>query len=285
MSNIIPGTQEWLDIRRTLITATDMVVLMGAHKWGKTPRILYEQKLNGQGDYLNGAMARGMYLEEEARVAFEELTGHRVEPEFVISDDYVWACASLDGYNSEGVIVEIKSACKEDHTEALEGKVPDHYYPQIQWQMVVTGKKSAYYMSYHPGQEQKCAIVKCELDEEYAKRMIQKGQEFLQCLRDEIFPDLEAADCVPIEEEAFLEDEKKLANLMMQHDEVKEEMATLKERLFAQCKGHKSRGHLLAFTPCSRKGEVEYSKIPALQGIDLEEYRKSPVNFWRVKVL
>jgi len=31
-----------------------------------------------------------------------------------------------------------------------------------------------------------------------------------------------------------------------------------------------------------RKGTVDYTKIPEIQGVDLEKYRKKAVSFWRI---
>jgi hypothetical protein len=31
-----------------------------------------------------------------------------------------------------------------------------------------------------------------------------------------------------------------------------------------------------------RKGAVDYAKIPALQGLDLEQYRKAGGEYWRL---
>jgi hypothetical protein len=35
----------------------------------------------------------------------------------------------------------------------------------------------------------------------------------------------------------------------------------------------------------SRKGNVDYKKIPELSMVDLEQYRKSPIEFWEIKIL
>lgn len=282
MDEIIPGSQKWAEIRRTLITATDMTVLMGVHKWGKTPRVLYDQKMSGLGDIVTPSMERGLYLEVPAREVFQEITGHKVSPRFIISDDYVWAGASLDGYNDEGVIVELKCSGKEDHEAALKGEVPAHYYPQIQWQMVVTGQKESYYMSYHPGQEHPTAIVRCSLDEEYAKVMITKGLEFLECLKNEMPPGATDDDYIFIDDEDFLEKEKIMDGLLQKQGCIKEEISSLRAYLLRRCDAHKSKGNFLNFTPYLKKGTIDLSKIPELKGVDLEPYRKPPKASWRV---
>ena len=34
-----------------------------------------------------------------------------------------------------------------------------------------------------------------------------------------------------------------------------------------------------------RKGNVDYSKVPQLQGVDLEPFRKRPITSWRLEVV
>lgn len=34
----------------------------------------------------------------------------------------------------------------------------------------------------------------------------------------------------------------------------------------------------------TRKGNVDYKKIPELSVVDLEQYRKSPIEYWEIKV-
>ena len=44
-NEIIQGSQEWLDLRKTKITATDACVIMGESSW-KTIIQLYEEKIS-----------------------------------------------------------------------------------------------------------------------------------------------------------------------------------------------------------------------------------------------
>ena len=145
-AHLIQGTDEWLHYRTSKITATDACVIMGASKW-KTKLELYNEKINENTNvFMNDRMKRGTDLEPMARELFCIQNGIEVSPRVITKE---WAMASLDGMSECGnYIVEIKCPGEKDHDLALSGKVPDHYYPQIQHQLYVTGLDWAFYYSF-----------------------------------------------------------------------------------------------------------------------------------------
>lgn len=173
MNDIIVGSKEWLNARRKFITATDACILMGVSKW-KSPEKLKSEKLSGEVSPQNYAMKRGHELEEPARRCFEDIKGVLVAPKFITKDD--WMAASVDGINEEGVLVEIKSPGDADHAVALRGEIPNHYYPQCQWQMEVCGLNSMFYFSYRPNDIEPCACVEVSKDQEYIQKMLSKAR-------------------------------------------------------------------------------------------------------------
>jgi putative phage-type endonuclease len=191
ISELDQGSQEWLDLRKTKITATDASIIMGANHW-KTKIQLYYEKLSNNPPMLpNERMKRGLDLEPVARQLFILQTGIFVEPAVVVSD---WAMASLDGISSDGkVIVEIKCPGEKDHSIALYGKVPDHYYPQLQHQMYVTGVQLAYYFSFD-GIDGVAVMVK--RDDEYIEKMVEKEKKFYECLINKIPPEPSEGDYI-----------------------------------------------------------------------------------------
>lgn len=142
-SGMEQGSIEWLNLRKTKITATDSCVIMGASHW-KTKIQLYHEKMSPENkNFTNAAMQRGIDLEPVARDLFFIKTGIQMHPQVVVSD---WAMASLDGICDMGMhILEIKCPGPKDHAIALEGKVPDHYYPQLQHQMWVCNVHRMFY--------------------------------------------------------------------------------------------------------------------------------------------
>src|SRR5208337_1949303 len=129
------GSQEWLDLRKTKITATDAPAIMGVSPW-KTKIKCYKEKIGEIENVVKSErMQRGLDLEPIARELFTIRTGIEMFPRVVVRD---WAMASLDGLSIMGhKILEIKCPGPKDHELALCGKIPEYYFPQLQHQMMV----------------------------------------------------------------------------------------------------------------------------------------------------
>ena len=177
------GTAEWLELRKTKITATDSAVIMGISPW-KTKQQLYHEKLSDDPPSPpNAYMQRGIDLEPVARELFIIKTGHKMVPKVVIKD---WAMASLDGINLWDEILEIKCAGQKDHAIAMSGKIPKHYYPQLQHQMYVCNSEKAFYFSFDGIDG---AIVEVQRNDEYIERMIDEELKFYYCLMNKLPPE------------------------------------------------------------------------------------------------
>lgn len=95
------------------------------------------------------AMKEGLESEPEARKWFAFHTDKKVrEVGFIISDDNRFGC-SPDGLVSDDAVLELKCPQGKKHVEyLLGGKVPDEYKAQCHGQMIVTGLKRCYFVSY-----------------------------------------------------------------------------------------------------------------------------------------
>jgi putative phage-type endonuclease len=112
--------------------------------------MLWQQKTGRMVQEVNFAMTRGTSLEPSARRSYEELTGNVMEPAVVVDGDY---SASLDGVTIDGdQILEIKVPLQgrdgETWKAAEAGKVPGHYVPQVQHQLMVSGASLADFFVY-----------------------------------------------------------------------------------------------------------------------------------------
>ena len=56
----------------------------------------------------------------------------------------------------------------------------------------------------------------------------------------------------------------------------------VKEDLKALCKYKAHMSESFALIEKTRKGNVDYAKIPELQGVDLEDYRKTETKYWEL---
>lgn len=78
---------------------------------------------------------------------------------------------------------------------------------------------------------------------------------------------------------------KELYDLSAKIKELKEQEAKLKEHLetyVAELKEGAYIGKKYMFSSYERKGSIDYSAIPMLKKIDLEEYRKESVTCWKL---
>lgn len=280
----IQGTPEWLEMRRNMVMASDSPVIMGVSPW-KTPAQLYIEKMMGGNTPVSPAMERGKKLEEEARMIFEKLTGHFVEPTVMIHTSEEWLGASADGWNKSGILVEIKCPGKEDHDLALDGKVPKKYVPQLQHLMYVFGVDTMYYFSYRPEDEYPTALLEIPVSVPFLIDWKEKVEKFYKCMRTATPPqDLDdiSLHVKPQNHEAFEIMEERLAYLMTEIKMLESEAAELRDKLIKECDGHAVKGSLLKFTPIVSKGNVDYSAIPQLKGVDLDFYRKADRVSWRI---
>lgn len=269
------GTPEWLALRKTKITATDSSVIMNVNPW-KTRLQLYEEKIaDKQPMEPNQAMKRGTDLEPIARELFNLKTGKNMIPMVVVKD---WTMASLDGI-SENEILEVKCPGERDHAIALSGKIPDHYYPQLQHQMWVCNSSKAYYFSFDGIDG---VIVEIKRDDAYIEKMIEEERKFYDCLINRTPPEPAESDYIERNDQDWEELASQWKACVETLKEWEKKEADLREELILLSGERSSRGAGITLSQVQRKGNVEYNKIPELQNIDLEQYRKPAINTWRI---
>lgn len=152
---------EWFAKRAGCFTASRMADLMARTKTGPSASrknmitLLAVERLTGQcvETYTNGAMQRGVELEQEALDAYAFECGAAVQ-----SVDYVEHPAlprvgcSPDGLVSNDGLVEVKCpSAMAKHLDALQaGAHADEYRWQLQHQLFVTGREWVDAVSYDP---------------------------------------------------------------------------------------------------------------------------------------
>jgi len=144
------NSDDWLKWRRTGVGASDLSIIMAKSAY-KTIDELWSDKVNPpKPQTTNYAIQNGQLLEGVVRDVFEHDMGYKFHPIVIESTKEPWMKASLDGYNQYlNAILEIKVINKYDHQSALNGTIPEQYYPQVQWQLLVSGATKAFYRSYN----------------------------------------------------------------------------------------------------------------------------------------
>lgn len=271
------NTPEWLEFRRNKIGASDCPAILGISPY-KTPYQLWEEKVFRKQQEQNSAMARGHMMEEEARQEFEKLTGIAVMPKVMVHLQRDWQMASFDGVSFDGeIFVEIKCPNAEIHQMAEDGRIPAHYYAQLQHQMCVIDAKQGYYFSYNG---RKGALVPVNRDDSYIETIIEKESKFLECMTSKSAPELTDQDYVEQSGQEWKKISEELKTLRECIQSMEDKEAILRKRTIEISSGRNSKGAGMRLTRSICKGSVDYKKIPELIGIDLEVYRKPPIEKW-----
>ena len=279
------NTQEWLDFRRNKIGASDASAIMGVNPW-KTRYQLYEEKVYGKDQKQTGAMRRGSYYEEEARNAFEKLTGLSVKPKIIVSDERDWQMASLDGLSFDGtVFTEIKVPNKEAHELAKIGMIADYYNIQMQHQYATSSKlEKGFYFSYLPDQKEG-VLVEIKKDELFIEQLLEEEEKFYELMLNKTPPTLSDRDYAMKDDAGWNDAAHEWLELSRYIDSLVEQKEGLRDQLIASANGHNSKGAGVRVTRSMSKGLVNYKNIRELDGVDLEPYRSPPIEKWTVAAI
>ncbi len=277
---------EWLEMRRSKIGASDAPVIMNMSPW-KTPYELWKEKIGLPCDqYVNSAMRRGLALESQALETYESMTGNIMLPQVVLNHPTIsWMMATMDGISTDKKRgVEIKCAGKKDHNIAKKGNIPDKYIPQLQHQMEVTGLDVIDYFSYH---DQEGVVVEIKRDNEFIARMLKEEEKFWQSVMEFRPPEKTGKD-IPTEfvmreddmwtsriQESLLI-RRQIKELELRDKQLLEEIKLLSE-------GRDTMGGGASFRKRTRVGAIEYKNIPELEGVDLDAYRKPSTEYWTLE--
>jgi hypothetical protein len=205
-------------------------------------------------------------------------------PDIVFSEEHEFMMASLDGISkARDCILEIKCPGEQDHyTAAVEGKIPDKYYPQLQHQLSCAGLQNGFYFSFDGVHG---VIIEFKRSDDYLKDLHAKEKTFWGYVQNFEAPPLTEADyqirCTTLWN-AMAADYLRDQQILDQIDELKDTQEKRRQCLIEMAEGENSIGGGLRLTKHLRKGSIEYKKIPELVGVNLESYRKDPIEVWRI---
>jgi len=273
------GTQEWLELRKLHIGASDAAVCMGISPW-KTKYQLWEEKLGlGEPQVCNEAMKRGTNLEPYARAAFELKSGIKVKPEVLFHPKISYMMASLDGISEGYDVVEIKVPGKIDHECAMDGQIPEKYMPQLQHIMEVCQIENMFYFSFN---ERSDIILQVIKNQRYTDILLQKEKEFWKYVTDLEQPPLEDEDLVKKNDDQWYSATSKYIEFQKQFKSIEEKLESARNELITLADGKNCKGFGIEVIKSSRRGNIDYKSIPQLMGVDLEVYRKPTGQSWRI---
>ena len=190
-------TDDWFAARLGKVTASRVADVIAKTKTGygagraNYMADLVVERLTGQkaSSFSNAAMEWGTEQEPNAKAAYAAKTGILVEEVgFIDHPTVAMSGASPDGFAEEG-LVEIKCPNTATHLEYIfDGKPPQKYVTQMQWQMACAGKPWCDFVSYDPRLPERLQllVVRVPRDDDYIKMLEQEVTTFLQELDDKL---------------------------------------------------------------------------------------------------
>jgi len=190
-------TDDWFAARLGKVTASRVADVIAKTKTGygagraNYMADLVVERLTGQkaSSFTNAAMEWGTEQEPYAKAAYAAKTGILVEDVgFIDHPTVAMSGASPDGLAEEG-LVEIKCPNTATHLEYIfDGKPPQKYVTQMQWQMACAGKPWCDFVSYDPRLPERLQllVVRVPRDDDYIKMLEQEVTTFLQELDDKL---------------------------------------------------------------------------------------------------
>jgi len=185
--DIEQGTDEWHALRRGVITASTIgVLLTSAGKVANNDASrnqlfkLLAERITGQSEpsYYNDDMQRGHLLEPYARELYAKHYQPVRECGFVAIE--LNPHGALLGYSPDGLVgddglIEIKAYREKKHLKTLlSGEVPTDHMAQIQTGLAVTGRKWLDFISYAPGLP--LYVTRCQPDRSVIAQLIAAAQ-------------------------------------------------------------------------------------------------------------
>ena len=265
------GSPEWHAYRQSRRNASESAAVLGLSPW-VTPYQLWLVKTGRSETRVTHAMQRGTDLEPLARAAYEEQTGLVMQPLVLEADGY---SASLDGMTLEGdLVLEIKCPLRGTRSDLWQdvqsGQVPAYYGIQVQHQLMVSGADTAHLWVFDGDQGILHAI---ERDVTVMERIRAGWDAFQQYLTNDTPPPLTEADTVLRHDSAWIAAAEAYAQAKREADALAERLEAARQALVALAQHPREQGAGVSVTRYWKQGNVDYKKVPQLQGLDLSPYR------------
>ena len=298
IDNVEQRTEEWHKKRTGYVSGSRAGAILGLSKWADRNSVMRdmvrayfgaEREFNG-----NEATEHGNKYEPLAIQDYELETKHEVQSAgFITNPDIDWIGISPDGLVGDDGGVEIKCPYR-GGIQTLEDK-PD-YLCQCYLSLIVTGRKwwDFYVKIIDNGREEVSHLER--VTAEQANAWWEANKDTLKAFHDEyleIIADKERAAEYLNDLEVSMDDNTDWKAAVELYLSAKQEadiaaeavkIAKAKLQELAESTGaKKARGCGVQVYQSTRKGTVNYSNIPELNGVDLEQYRSKDSTYWTIK--
>lgn len=288
VGSLIQGSAEWHAHRARHNNASEAGAVMGVNPWApRNPVELYDLKTGTLEVKFNQAMQHGVDTESEARQYVENLLKDDFTPCVRVNGRY---SASMDGLSFFGETgLEIKCPMNTESKlfniatpQQIIDQAPHYWYQLVHQFWVLQDMRRIVFCIYHKD-KQNVIIVDRELVEPFFDRLTQAWEAFNERLDKRERPIDEAVD--DSQDFEMLVAAYKHEKLKLEAQEAALKVAEEAVKAYAKKSGKTAlKGFGATVTMVTRQGSVDYTKIPALKGVDLEAYRKKPTSYWMIKL-
>jgi len=265
------GSPEWHEHRRKHRNASETAVVLGLSPW-QTPYQLWQVKLGLLELAVTPAMRHGSELEPAARAAYEQQTGCVMQSLVVVEGEY---SASLDGITLAGDrLLEIKAPVKGRNSTLWKmveaGRLPDHYAPQVQHQLMVTKAEVAdlYVFDGSAG-----ILLEVRPDASAWPRIRTAWDEFVRFVALKSPPPLSKGDVRERSDAEWTAAAAHYLETKLFVDQAEKALTEAKGALVALTNHTSETGGGVTVTRYWKTGAIDYKKIPELKALDLDQYR------------
>lgn len=279
---------EWFEQRKGKLTGSNIGAALGLNPW-KTPEDLIRQMVReyhgAESEFTgNAATEYGTTHEPLALLDYTMEIGQNVtECGFIVHPVYEWIGASPDGLIGDDAVIEIKcpyGLSKKDNPEFKTAAAQPHYYAQMQIEMACTGRKECDFYQWTPnGSQLEMVLFDPQWFGENLPILKAFYQQYLKELDNPEHLEPKHKEINTLTAKLLIDEYNDLSDAIDQANERKKEVL---QELIQLAKGRNALIHGRKLTEVERKGAVDYKKIPELQSVDLEKYRKNPSKYWRL---
>ena len=190
--------------------------------------------------------------------------------------------ASLDGIDVDReMLLEVKSCTSLAKYNGYLAATPAHYMMQVQWQMLCTGYSQTLLAFVCQGE---VAVKEVHADFDIQSQLVVEATEFLFQL-DQVKAGQLPAPIMNVtspDVEKLIALKAASAEIGKRLNEIEDQAKALAEKILADHNAVQVQSDQINIQWVEKAGQVDYSKIPELVKIDLNQYRKKGTRFIKI---
>lgn len=281
--DLVQGSPEWLESRRSGIGASDIGAIMGVCQY-RDARDVYDDKIGeGKPFFVSDAVKHGNAQEPLAREWLEKQLATNLESVCAEHEELDYFKCSFDAINEDrSLVIEIKSPFNKTNVEKYKKieNVPLSYIYQVQWQIMIA-EVSFGFLCIWDGQEG--FLHEIQADKKLHKNMVKEGDAFWKrvLLRDP--PPMKHQDLSHDNMELKIKSELVIEAIKRKKEAesiIKEHSTELKE----VGKGSNFLLHGLKYTVCPGRASYDFDAMKE-DGIDIEKYAKVGKDYYKNSIV